>query len=190
MIGMPPATAASNSRSLPAASAAAYSSAPTLARSSLFAVTTGLPAASASRIRLRAGSMPPIASTTRSTSGSATTPWASRVRIVSSTSTSRWAERLRTATRVISSRMPGSHLDGVLLRPDEFDERTADVATAEQPDPDHVVRHGTQARGRRRLAFVPSRGSAPRARPVASGGGAAEGLTPGEAAPRCSSVRE
>jgi hypothetical protein len=45
MMGMPPATAASNSRSTPAASAAANSSAPTLASSSLLAVTTGLPAA-------------------------------------------------------------------------------------------------------------------------------------------------
>ena len=44
MSGMPPATAASKSRSTPAASAAANSSAPRLARSSLLPVTTGLPA--------------------------------------------------------------------------------------------------------------------------------------------------
>ena len=54
MSGMPPATAASNSRSTPAASAAANSSAPTLASSSLLPVTTGLPAARAARIE-RAG---------------------------------------------------------------------------------------------------------------------------------------
>ena len=72
-IGMPPATAASNSRSTPASSAAAYSSVPTLASSSLFAVTTGLPCLSAVVISSRAGSMPPIISTTRSIDGSETT---------------------------------------------------------------------------------------------------------------------
>ena len=71
--GMPPATDASNSRSTPAVSAASNSSSPKLASSSLFAVTTGLPAFSAARIRLRAGSTPPIISTMTSTSGSATT---------------------------------------------------------------------------------------------------------------------
>ena len=57
MKGMPPATAASNSRSTPASSAAANSSAPTLASSSLFPVTTGLPALRAARISSRAGSI-------------------------------------------------------------------------------------------------------------------------------------
>ena len=60
MSGMPPATDASNSRSTPAFSAASNSSSPKLASSSLFAVTTGLAAFSAARIRLRAGSTPPI----------------------------------------------------------------------------------------------------------------------------------
>ena len=77
--GIPPATAASKSRSTPCRSAAWNSSTPTLASSSLLAVTTGLPAASAVVISSRAGSMPPMTSTTRSTSGSATTSWASRV---------------------------------------------------------------------------------------------------------------
>ena len=45
----------------------------TLASSSLLAVTTGLPARSALVISSRAGSIPPMTSTTRSTSGSATT---------------------------------------------------------------------------------------------------------------------
>ena len=76
---MPPATAASNSRSTWAASAAANSSVPTLASSSLLAVTTGLPSCSAVVISSRAGSMPPMTSTTRSMLGSVTTAWASRV---------------------------------------------------------------------------------------------------------------
>ncbi len=76
---MPPATAASKSRSCPASSAAAKSSVPTLASSSLLAVTTGLPWRSAVRISSRAGSMPPITSTTTSMSGSSTSAWLSRV---------------------------------------------------------------------------------------------------------------
>ena len=71
--GMPPPTAASNSTSTPDASAVANTSAPTLASSSLLAVTTGLPALSASRMSWRAGSMPPITSITTSMSGSLTT---------------------------------------------------------------------------------------------------------------------
>ena len=55
MIGMPPATAASKSRSTPARSAASKSSAPCLASSSLLPVMTGLPALSAVRMRSRAG---------------------------------------------------------------------------------------------------------------------------------------
>ena len=50
---MPPATAASNSRSQPAASAALKISVPTFASSSLFAVTTGLPFFDAVRISSR-----------------------------------------------------------------------------------------------------------------------------------------
>ena len=49
---MPPATDASNSRSTPAPSAVSNSSLPKLASSSLLAVTTGLPAFSASTIEL------------------------------------------------------------------------------------------------------------------------------------------
>ena len=104
--GMPPATAASNKRSTPAESAAAKSSVPTLARSSLLAVTTGLPDCSAWVMSSRAGSMPPITSTTRSTPGSATTAWASRVRRPSGRTTSRSRDMLRTATFTTSSRTP------------------------------------------------------------------------------------
>ena len=139
MIGMPPATAASNSRSRPAASAAAYSSAPTLASSSLFAVTTGLPLASASRISSRAGSMPPIASTTRSMSGSDTTVWASRVSMPSASSTSRGADRLRTATPCDLEAQAGAALDGGRLRLDELHECSTHVPASENPDPYRLV---------------------------------------------------
>src|SRR4051812_33723221 len=105
-IGTPPATAASKSRSTPATSAAAYSSAPWLASSSLLPVTTGLPLFSAVRMSSRAGSMPPISSTTTSTSGSSTTDAASSVRTPSGSSTGRSRLRLRTATRVTSRRSP------------------------------------------------------------------------------------
>src|SRR5438270_301307 len=98
MSGMAPATAASNSRSRPAAAAASNSSAPTLASSSLLAVTTGLPALRASRIRLRAGSMPPITSTTTSTSGSLTTEAASWVRQPSGMATPRSLAVVRAGT--------------------------------------------------------------------------------------------
>ena len=104
--GMPPATAASKSRSTPWWSAASNSSTPTLASSSLLAVTTGLRAASAAAISSRAGSMPPMTSTTMSTSGSATTSGASLVRTPGPSSTSRSRDRLRTATRVTSRRTP------------------------------------------------------------------------------------
>ncbi len=73
MIGMPPPTAASISTYTPRAAAAAAISSPWRAITALFAVTTGLPAAMARRIRERAGSSPPITSTTISTAGSSTT---------------------------------------------------------------------------------------------------------------------
>ena len=106
MIGMPPATAASNSRSTPASSLTANSSVPTLASSSLLAVTTGLPPRNADVMSSRAGSMPPMTSTTKSMDGSATTAWASRVSTPSARSTSRSRLRLRTATEPSSSRTP------------------------------------------------------------------------------------
>ena len=89
MRGMAPHTAASNSRSTPDFTAASNSSAPWVASSSLLAVTTGLPASRAVRIRVRAGSMPPMTSTTRSMSGSATTPAASSVSTPGARSTGR-----------------------------------------------------------------------------------------------------
>src|SRR5207244_20550 len=69
MIGMPPATAASNATITPAFCAAAKISLPCAARSALLAVTTCLPSAIACSMSERAGSMPPISSSTMSTSG-------------------------------------------------------------------------------------------------------------------------
>src|SRR5581483_11409456 len=104
--GIPPATDASKSRSTPAVSAASNSSLPTLASSSLFAVTTGLPRLIASVMTERAGSIPPITSTTTSTSSSATTTSASCVKTPAGSGTSRSRARLRTATRPTSIRTP------------------------------------------------------------------------------------
>jgi hypothetical protein len=95
--GIPPATAASKRRSTPAVAAASNSSAPQLASSSLLAVTTGLPAFNAERIRVRAGSTPPITSTTMSTSGLDATEAASVVNLPVSIGTSRSRDWLRTA---------------------------------------------------------------------------------------------
>src|SRR5215217_4700893 len=104
-IGMAPATAASKYRSTPCSSAAAYSVGPSSASSALFAVTTEAPCAIACRISERAGSMPPMTSTTRSApvtrslasvvNSSAGTPLAARSRPVR-----------RTAMPTSSSRRP------------------------------------------------------------------------------------
>ena len=69
---MPPPTAASNRSAAPVRRAIASSSGPWWARTCLFAVTTGLPAESAAAMSVRAGSSPPISSTTTSVSGAAT----------------------------------------------------------------------------------------------------------------------
>ena len=106
MSGMPPPTDASNSRSRPADAAAWNSSEPTLASSSLLAVITGLPALRASRISERAGSMPPMTSTTTSTPASSTTDSASWVRMPSGMATPRSLAVLRTATRASSRSTP------------------------------------------------------------------------------------
>src|SRR5215472_341969 len=70
MSGMPPATAASNARVTPRRRASSYSSAPWCASRALLAVTTCLPAASARRMKVRAGSRPPTSSMTMCTRGS------------------------------------------------------------------------------------------------------------------------
>src|SRR6267143_6546505 len=79
MSGMPPATAASKARVTPRRRASSYSSAPWCASSALLAVTTCLPAASARRMNVRAGSRPPTSSITMCTEGSARTFAASLV---------------------------------------------------------------------------------------------------------------
>ena len=81
MIGMPPATAPSNATITPFACAAAKISLPCRASSALLAVTTCLPLAIACRMNVRAGSMPPISSTTMSMSACASTTAASAVTI-------------------------------------------------------------------------------------------------------------
>jgi hypothetical protein len=75
---MPPATAPSKATITPFACAAAKISLPWRASSALLAVTTCLPLAIAFRMNVRAGSMPPISSTTMSTSGCAMTISAAR----------------------------------------------------------------------------------------------------------------
>src|SRR5262249_52726972 len=79
MSGMPPATAASNASVTPRRRASSYSSAPWCASSALLAVTTCLPAASARRMKVRAGSRPPTSSMTICTRGSLKTFAASPV---------------------------------------------------------------------------------------------------------------
>ena len=120
---------------------------PTLASSSLFAVTTGLPCFSAVVISSRAGSMPPIVSTTRSMVGSLTTAYVSRVSTPSGSATSRGRLRLRTATAPISSRTPVRAAMTDLLAGDELDEGAADVAAAEDADADSAMGLGHGSRG-------------------------------------------
>ena len=72
MMGMPPPTLASNAISFPMRSASSMTSLPCVAMSALFAVTTFLPAESASSTTLRATVVPPMSSITMSMSGSFT----------------------------------------------------------------------------------------------------------------------
>ena len=144
MNGMPPATAASNSRSTPASSAA-NSSAPTLASRLLFPVTTGLPAFRAARISSRAGSIPPITSTTTSMSGSTTRPRrpgedaAGQLdRPLAGQAAHRHPGHLQA--------QPGAGGDVVAAPPDQLDQGGTDVAAAQQADADGfgvTAGHGT-----------------------------------------------
>ena len=147
--GMPPATADSKSRSTPAVEAASKSSAPQLASSSLLAVTTGLPDFRASRIRVRAGSMPPMTSTTTSTVGidhhGAWRRWSG---CPSGTGASRSRDRLRTATAASSRSQAGAGRDAVAVLDEQAHQRSADVAAAQQPDPQHRRLHAAKGSGR------------------------------------------
>src|SRR6266849_535588 len=80
MRGMPPATAASKPRKTRLRRAASKISGPGWARSALLAVTTCLPASSARRMKVRAGSSPPTSSMTICTAGSSSTFTASLTR--------------------------------------------------------------------------------------------------------------
>jgi hypothetical protein len=77
MIGTPPATAASKATITPFFCAAAKMRLPCVASSALFAVTTCLPLAIASSTRSFATRVPPMSSTTMSTSGERATAKAS-----------------------------------------------------------------------------------------------------------------
>src|SRR5919197_353348 len=103
---LPPPTLASKYRSSPFASEASNSSRPWVARSSLYAVTTGLERSKARRISVRAGSSPPISSHTMSTSGSSITSSGSAVKASTGSGTSRSRPGLRTATFATSRRHP------------------------------------------------------------------------------------
>ena len=106
IMGIAAATAASNKRSTSDCFAKEYNSSPWTAKSSLFAVTTGFPSARALTIRSLEGSIPPITSTTTSTSGLSITEFESSVNKEGSIGTSRDWETLRTATMTTSSFSP------------------------------------------------------------------------------------
>jgi hypothetical protein len=72
MIGIPPATLASNAYLTPAFSAAWNNSSPCSQIKALFAVITGFPFSKARRVSARASSIPPINSQIISISGSST----------------------------------------------------------------------------------------------------------------------
>ena len=139
--GMPPATDASKRMSTPAPSAVSNSSRPWVASSSLLAVTTGFPAISASTMRVRAGSIPPMTSTTMSTSGSPTTAPASSVKQRAGSGQVALLGEIAHRDARDLERHAGAGLDHVGVVVDEAHERAAHVATAEDPDP-HPLVHG------------------------------------------------
>ena len=106
MRGIPPPTAASKRSAARPFAAASMSASPWLASSSLFAVTTGFPDDSASSTSDRAGSIPPITSTTTSTDGSQTAAKGSSTKRSRGMGTSLGRSRSRTATVASSMRHP------------------------------------------------------------------------------------
>jgi hypothetical protein len=128
--------------------AAAYSSGPSWATSSLLAVTTGLPSSSARRISGPAGSRPPMTSTTTSTSSASTTAQGSVVKTSAAAAGRGRGSRSRTATRVTSSFAPGPRGDVVGLAVEDRDDTATDGAAAEQADADDTV-HGDGGVGRK-----------------------------------------
>ena len=100
-------------------------------------MTTGFPDCRAASTSVLAGSTPPMTSTTRSTSGSATTAAASPVKTPAGRSTGRGLAGSCTATRVTSSRSPVRAATASPFSAMSCHQRGTDVAAAEEPDP-HV----------------------------------------------------
>src|SRR5688572_12820290 len=132
MIGIPPATDASNPTITPLACAAAKMSVPWLASSALFAVTMCLPLAIASSTSDRAGSMPPMSSHTMSTSGCRITTPGSLVRFTPATPRvpSRARSSVRVAIQVIAIGRPARRWISSWLR-----RRTSHVPLPTVPNP-------------------------------------------------------
>src|SRR5687767_1446785 len=132
MIGIPPATDASNPTITPLACAAAKMSVPWLASSALFAVTMCLPLAIASSTSDRAGSMPPMSSHTMSTSGCRTTTAGSFVRFTPATPRvpSRARSSVRVAIQLIAIGRPARRWISSWLR-----RRTSHVPLPTVPNP-------------------------------------------------------
>ncbi len=113
IIGMPPATAASNATITPFACAASKISVPCTASSALFAVTTCLRFAIARSTSSRAMPVPPIISATMAIDGSSTSALKSSVTATlpaSAPSAAIAFDGLRTAMRAISMPRPARRL--------------------------------------------------------------------------------
>ncbi len=120
----------------------------------MFAVTTGLPAARAAVISSRAGSMPPMTSTTRSMSGSVDD-------VVGVAGQHAGVELDATLPRQVAhgdagdlEGDAGAGLDLLRLLGDEADERRPDVAAPEDPDADELC-HGGSGYGLRSPKLMP-----------------------------------
>ncbi len=106
MIGMPPATAASNATMTPRFCAAPKISLPCFASSALLAVTTCLPCAMASSTSSRATPVPPISSMTMSMSRARVTANASAVTAAPPPTTPRARSTAVSATRAMRMARP------------------------------------------------------------------------------------
>ena len=146
MIGMPPATAASNSRSTPASSLTPNSSVPTLASSSLLAVTTGLPARSADGDQLagRLDAADHLDDEVDRRIGDDGVCVAGE-HAVGQIDIALAAE-VAHGHRADLEAHAGAGLDGRLLRRHQLDEGGADVAAPQHTDP-HELGHGRKATG-------------------------------------------
>ena len=116
MIGMPPATAASNATMTPFFCAAAKISLPWCASSALLAVTTCLPCAIASSTSSRAMPVPPISSITMSMSFARVTSRASAVSFALAPTMPRARASALSATRVMRIARPARRWISCALR--------------------------------------------------------------------------